>query len=149
MSVQVDDHAFVKEAPGTEDVMHDIHEGSWSICQAERHDCELKQPISGPEGCLGDVLVLDSNLVVPGAQVNLGKDCAALDSVKQFFNSGQRVPVLDCDFVQGPVIHTEPHAAILLLHEEHRGSIGGFAGSDEAMISMICKLFAELLKLCI
>ncbi len=62
----------------------------------------------------GYVLVFDSNLVVPGAQVNLGKDGAALNSVKQFFNSGQRVPVLDCDFVQGSVIYAEPHAAILL-----------------------------------
>ena len=60
--IKVDDNAFVKE--GAEDVIHDIHVGGSGIGQAEWHDCELKEPVPSPEGCLGDVLLFDADLVV-------------------------------------------------------------------------------------
>ena len=56
--IQADDHALVQE--GSEDIIH----GRWSIGQAKGHDCELIVAIAGPEGCLGNVLLLDADLMI-------------------------------------------------------------------------------------
>jgi hypothetical protein len=54
-----------------EDLVHHAHEVGRSIGQPKRHDCKLIQTILRGEGCLGNIFLLDFQLVIPRSEVNL------------------------------------------------------------------------------
>jgi hypothetical protein len=45
--------------------------------------------------------------VVAGLQINLTELFGPLELVKDIINSGNWVPVPDCDLIQGPIINVE------------------------------------------
>ena len=69
--VEVHQDALVEE--GSQDLVHQPHEGGRRVSQSERQHPELIVAISGPECGLGDILVLDQNLVVSRAEIDLGE----------------------------------------------------------------------------
>jgi hypothetical protein len=54
--------------------IHEVHEVGWSIGKTERHDQIFIQAISGREGCLWNIARSNLDLMIAGAEVNLGED---------------------------------------------------------------------------
>ena len=95
--------------------MHKIHECRWRICRPERHHCELEMPISRSKCRLRDICLLNSQLMVVGAEIYLGVDPRPSQLMKQIINRWQRVPILDSSSIQLPIIYTQPKSLIPLL----------------------------------
>ena len=79
--------------------------------------------ISASKGSLVDVGFSDTNLVVAGPQVNLGEVACTLQAVHQVFDERERVPILDCDFVQGTIVDAESQSLVLLVYKKYRSTV--------------------------
>src|SRR6266487_6340879 len=57
--------------------IHIIHEYCWSIGQTKRHNQKFIMTITSPESSFGHVRSPDTNLMIPGSKINLGKDSSS------------------------------------------------------------------------
>ena len=89
-----------------EDIIHEVHELSGSICQTEGHYGVRKQSVTGCEGCLGDAGVSNLKLMISGPKVNLGENSGSVHLIKQIFNHGKRILILYGYIIHLAVIHT-------------------------------------------
>jgi hypothetical protein len=55
--------------------------------------------------------------VVARFLINLTEVFGPRELIREVVNSGNRVPVADCDFIQGPVINAESPGPVSLLHQ--------------------------------
>ena len=56
------------------------------------------------------------DLVVAILQMNLTEVFIPCDLIKEVIDLGNRVPISDCDFIQGPIINAESLGLVFLLH---------------------------------
>ena len=85
--------------------MQKINECRWSIRQSEWPHYELEMPIPRPERCLRDVYLPNSQLMVTGAENYLGVDSISSQLIKHIINPWQRVPILNSNLIQLPIIY--------------------------------------------
>src|SRR3954469_9772692 len=97
--------------------VHHVHEHSWSICQAERHNYELIKSIAGSECCFLRVLFSDPQLVISGPKINLGETLGPFKLIEQVTDLGQRVFILYRYCVLLSIVDTQSERTILLLSE--------------------------------
>jgi hypothetical protein len=79
--VQVNDNALLKECS-----KHRVHtplECSWCIGEPERHHQELEVTETRPKCGLLDILLSNSDLVVPTTKINLRKDSGTAKAIKE------------------------------------------------------------------
>ena len=69
--VEIDDHELTSE--GAHHLVHQTHEGAWSVGEAERHYEPLVESLSGFERRLPLVSRADSYLMIPVVQMKLGE----------------------------------------------------------------------------
>nr|GEV99054.1 hypothetical protein [Tanacetum cinerariifolium] len=62
----------------SEQVIHGRLKGGRSVCKPKRHYPKFIVTVNGAEGGFGDVLRRDTNLVVPGTEVNFGENGGAV-----------------------------------------------------------------------
>jgi hypothetical protein len=55
--------------------------------------------------------------VVARLQINLTEVFGPRELIKEVIDSGNQVPVSDCDFIQSPVINAESPGSIFLLYQ--------------------------------
>ena len=103
-----------------EDLIHEIHEVSWGIGQSKGHDRALIQAVSGYKCRLGNMLGSDFQLVVPRSEVDLGEHLGPIELIKQIFNLGKWILVLDCNFIEGAVVNAQEDGSVLLGHKQNR-----------------------------
>ena len=70
-----------------EDTVHKAHKCSWCICETKWYHYKLIMSIPCPEGCLMNVFILDSHLMVTRPQVNIGKYLCSSHLIKEVINS--------------------------------------------------------------
>ena len=102
-----------------EDTIHKAHKCSWCIYETKWYHYKLIMSISCFEGCLMNVFILDSYLMVTKPQVKLGKYLSSSHLIKEIINPRKRVFILHCDFVQLSVINTQPKCTIFLLYKQN------------------------------
>ena len=78
---------------------------------------QLIMRIHCPEGCLMNVFVLYSHLMVTRPQVNIGKYHCSSHLIKEVINPRQRIFILYSDFVQLLIINTYPECTIFLFSQ--------------------------------
>jgi hypothetical protein len=76
------------------------------IHQPKRHDKILIKPVSRRESRLGDIFITDFNLMIAGAEINLGEHLGFCQLIKQDVDAWEGVLVLDSDCIQRLVIQT-------------------------------------------
>jgi hypothetical protein len=86
------------------------------VLQAERHAGVLKQPKRSGDRCLADVVRMNRNLMVPLAEVYLGKNRTAGGDVGEIKHIRQRVRIRFCNQIEPPEIAARSPAAVRLLH---------------------------------
>ena len=57
--------------------------------------------------------------MITGPKVDLGKYLGSIHLIKEIFNLGQRVLVLDGDVIELTVIHTQSYGTVLLVHKDN------------------------------
>jgi hypothetical protein len=62
--------------------------------------------------------------VIPRLQVDLAEIFLPLELVQKVINPWDRVPILDSDLVQCPIVNAESPSPILLLHQHDRAPTG-------------------------
>ena len=72
-------------------------------------------PISRFKRFLRDICLFDSQLMVAGVEIYLRVDPHPFQLIKQIIIMRQRVPILDSDLIQLPVIYTQPKSLVPLL----------------------------------
>ncbi|KAK4716441.1 hypothetical protein R3W88_014779 [Solanum pinnatisectum] len=75
--------------------------------------------ISSSENCLQNVIISDSELMIARFEVYLRKVTSTLKLVEQVINPRDRIIVLDCDFVQLPIVNAHSKRTVFLFHEQH------------------------------
>src|SRR6185369_6765612 len=94
--------------------------------------------------CLGDVFIFNADLMVTGIQVNLGKILGTDKLIHEFVYAGQRVPVLDGNFVQGTIIDTKSEGTFFLMDEQYWGAVWRYTGTNETLFKKVCQLLLQL-----
>ena len=87
------------------------------------HHKILEGSIPGDERGLLDVLLSHSDLMVSRVEIQLREVPRSTQSVHELFDSWKGVSVLDCYFVQSPVVDAHAPFPVFLRNEEHRGAI--------------------------
>src|ERR1041384_2910979 len=99
------------------------------------------------EGCLGNVLLTDTNLVVPHLQIKLEKHLCSMQLLKQVIDVGQRVLVFDGLLVDATVVLDQPASTIFLLHKKARGTPRGSARTNEPILFKLDNVLLQLNQL--
>jgi hypothetical protein len=81
-------------------LVHEVHEETRCVGQAEGHHRELVLTIPGNEGHFLDVSFFDSQMMVPGSQINLQEVLCHLELVEQVIDPRQQILILNYDFIQ-------------------------------------------------
>ena len=69
-----------------EDTIHKAHKCSWCICETKGYHYKLIMSIPHPEGCLMNVFILDSHLMVTRPRFDLGKYTCSPHLIKEVIN---------------------------------------------------------------
>ena len=100
------------------DVVHECRERARQVRQPEEHDCWFEQAAIGSERCLPFVTSLDMDVVVTPPNVECREDRRILESIHEFRNQWERVPILHRDLVETAVVLNGTQTAVLLLDKE-------------------------------
>jgi hypothetical protein len=112
--IQINHHKIIGERP--QYIIHHPHESCWGIFQAKEEDQPFKKHFFGLEGNLPYIGLLYWDLVVARLEINLTEVFSPLEFVKEIVNSGNWVPILDCDFISGSVINAKTLGFVFLMH---------------------------------
>ena len=104
----------------SENVIHHGLEGGQTVGKAKKHHQRLEQPSVGSEGSLPLVTLLDSDIIVPPANIQLGEILRPSELVYELRDERDWISVLDSHRIQGSIVLDQSEGAILLLDEEHR-----------------------------
>ena len=71
---------------GTEDMVHEALEGGGGITQAKGHDRKLIVSLMSSKGCLGDVCLFHTYLVIARAKIKFGKKLGVTQFIQELIN---------------------------------------------------------------
>ena len=91
-----------------------------------------------------NVSILDSYLIVTIPQVNLGKHLCSSHLIKEVIKTRKRILVLHSDFVQLPIINTQPECTIFLLHKQNWCSLRRHTRHDILLLQEVLQLHLQL-----
>ena len=116
----------------------------WCICETKWYHYKLIMSIPCPEGCLMNVFILDSHLMVPRPQFNLGKYLRSIHLIEEVINSWKGIFVLHCDFIQLPIINTQYECTIFLLYKQNWCSTRGHTWPNILFFQQLLQLHLQL-----
>src|SRR6185437_9700064 len=99
-----------------ENHVHQVHEESRGISQAEGHDRVLIQPVLASECRLRNIPRTDPQLKITRTQINLREYASTSKQIKEILNTGQWMLVLDGNCIQLLIIDTHSLRTILLIY---------------------------------
>jgi hypothetical protein len=140
-----EDHDEVVKV-GAKDVVHGTLERSGCIGETKGHDFELVVAVTSTECCLGNIILSNAYLPVARLEINFGEDRGSLETVEEFFCTGNGVAVLDRLFVEGAEVDAEAKSTPFLTNEEDWRAVGRFGWFDEASSEEICELNSALIE---
>ncbi|KAF3626893.1 hypothetical protein FXO38_29011 [Capsicum annuum] len=101
---------------------YQVYESYWGISMTKGDDY------------FWNVTFSDSELMIARSEVYLREIAGTLKLVKQVIDSGKRILVLDCDFIELMVINAHSEISIFFAHEQHWCTPRGNTGPDESLI---------------
>jgi hypothetical protein len=101
-----------------QDVVHQSLKCLRGVGQSERHDKEFELTMMSAKGGLGDIDVVDPDLMIATVQVELGEEPHVTQLVQQLVDDRDRVHVMHHLGVEGVVIDAKAPRAVVLFHQE-------------------------------
>ncbi|KAG6875453.1 hypothetical protein C0993_009193, partial [Termitomyces sp. T159_Od127] len=90
-----------------EDVDHEVLEGGGGVGHTKGHHKILKEAAVGVESSPPFMPQGYMNIVIAGAEVDLGVDFGTAEAVNKVTDEGKWIPVLFGDFVEAPVVNAK------------------------------------------
>lgn len=112
-----------------------IHKGlecRGCIGEAKRHDNELVVAIMGAECGFWNILFIHTNLMITGAEIQLGEESGSMKLVKELINNRDGETVLNSGSVELAVVHTKAPRALFLAYKENQRGIRAATIANEA-----------------
>ena len=142
-------HIYLQPSLGDhvcKDMVHKGLEGGWSIVETKKHDGGLIETEWGNKGHFPLIRFLDSNIVVPPADVKFGEVDGILYVIDEFCDERKRIGVPDSMAIEVSIILARTKGSILLWDEEEWCCLGRFGGDDSPSLKMFLdKSFAGIL----
>jgi hypothetical protein len=113
-------------------LIHHGLEGGRTIGEAKVHDQWFKEATIGAKCGLPLITLLNSDIIVPPTDVELGKVLRAFESVNEVIDEREWVSILPCDHVKCPIVLVKVKFTILLLDEQDQGTQRGFGWPNAA-----------------
>jgi hypothetical protein len=104
--VQINQHKSVDIR--TQNRIHHRLKGSRSIGKTEWHNKKFILAVPSIKRCFWDIYVGNSDLPISRQQIQDSTMCSLSHLINTVLNSRQRICILDCLQVQGPIINTHP-----------------------------------------
>jgi hypothetical protein len=79
--MQIYDHKRIGES--SQDIIHQDHEGCWSIIQSKIYDQPFEKTLFRLEGGLLDISLFNWDFVVSGFQINFAKELGSLELARR------------------------------------------------------------------
>ncbi len=57
--------------------------------------------------------------MITGMEINLGEDSGSVHLIKQIFNLGERVFILDGHIIESSVVHAQANGTVPFVHKYH------------------------------
>jgi hypothetical protein len=127
--IQVDtDHTLGDEI--LENVIHHGLEGGRAVSETEEHHQRFKESSVGVECSLPFITFLDTNIVVPPSDIQLGEVSCTSETIDKVGNEWKQIDILDSLCIERLIVLDKSERSVLLLNEEYRCCHGGFGGAD-------------------
>jgi hypothetical protein len=104
--------------------VHHHLEGGRGVGEAEKHYSGLKEAFHGKKSGLPFVSWFNPDVVIPLADIELGKEGTATEAVNSLWDQRGDITVLFHPFINGSIVLDWVELPILLFDEEEIGSIG-------------------------
>jgi hypothetical protein len=98
--------------------VHEVHEVGCGIRETKRHYQELVKTVTSGESGFRNVTRSNFDLMITRTKVDLGENFGSSQLIKKNIDSGKRIFVLDGDYIERSVIHTQSQATIFLFDEQ-------------------------------
>jgi hypothetical protein len=108
----------------TEDGIHHHLECHRGVSETKKHHGGFEESLWGKEGGLPLIPWLNSDVIVPPADIEFGEESAATEVVDGLRDQGRNIVVLLCPFIHGLIVLYQAQLFIFLFDEEEVGSIG-------------------------
>jgi hypothetical protein len=92
-------YTTTKIGESLQDIVHHSHESCWGICETKGHNQPFKTTFFRLEGSFPYICLIYWDLMVAKLQINLTEVFIPLELVKEIIDSGNQVPIPDCDFI--------------------------------------------------
>jgi hypothetical protein len=115
-----------------EGVIHESLKTGGGVIHAEEHDHRFEEAFMSDEGAFPLISILDANIVITPSNVKLGEDLSSFEFINEVQDEGKRVGVTGGMGIEISVVLARAEFAILLFHEEERGGLRGFGGSNHS-----------------
>src|ERR1044071_120843 len=99
------------------------------------------------KGCLGNVFIVDSKLMITRMKINLREVGCSLKLIEKIVNPRQWITILDGEFVEFAIVDTHSKRSIFLLNELDRGSPWRRTGANKTFIRKFLQLTGKFLHL--
>jgi hypothetical protein len=104
-----------------EDMVHEALEGGGGITQAKGHDQKLIVALMSAKGCLGNVYLFHTYLVIARVKIKFGKELGATQFIQGVINDRNGKFVFDDQFVESRKVKTHsPRTFFLQYNDDHR-----------------------------
>jgi hypothetical protein len=100
--------------------VHEVHEVGCGIRETKRHYQELVKTVTSGESGFRNVTRSNFDLMITRTKVDLGENFGSSQLIKKNIDSGKRIFVLDGDYIERSVIHTQSQVTIFLFDEQSR-----------------------------
>ena len=119
--VEEDEHAPIQQI--AERVVHQLHERTRRVAESHRQHPILEAAVASTECRLLDVVLVNSDLVESGSQVQLREDLRVDDAIEQFIHQWQWVFVLHRQVVQRAIVDDYARCAVLLADDQRHRAV--------------------------
>jgi hypothetical protein len=91
---------------GMEDIIHEPLEGGGGITQVKGHDQKLIVTLMSTKGCLGNVCLFHTYMVIAQAKIKFSKELGATQFIEEVINDRNGKFVFNGQFVEGTEVRT-------------------------------------------
>jgi hypothetical protein len=143
--IKVHEHKIANEL--FQHLIHHFHERGWCIGQSHRQDTPLIVAKRGREGCLRGVLLGYGHLVEATGHIKSREVLRTTGGIKKIINPRQRIPQLDREVIERPVVQCEPETSPWLWHKQDWSAKGRVGRGDDSLRQEFSDLSVQLLEL--
>src|SRR6266436_3904386 len=125
--IQVDtDHTLSDEI--LENVIHHGLEGGWAVSETEEHHQRFEESSVGAECSLPFITFLDTDIVVPPLDIQLGEVSCASETIDKVRNERKRIDILDSLCIECPIVLDKSERSSFFLMKNTGAAMGDLEG---------------------